>query len=121
MKVKGALAASEGEAYFASSLKDAAVPQLRGVLLEAKPACRPKELLVIVPMPDAPRPTEAEILLKLDKPIAGKPAPGTEFQWQGVPTAFTAQPFLLTMDTESAKLDGIKGAPCGVAPVRKKR
>jgi tetratricopeptide (TPR) repeat protein len=121
MKVKGALAASEGEAYFASSLKDTAVPQLRGVLLEAKPACRPKELLVIVPMPDAPRPTEAEILLKLDKPIAGKPAPGTEFQWQGVPSAFTAQPFLLTMDTESAKLDGIKGAPCGVAPARKKR
>lgn len=114
MKIKGALATADGEAYFASSLKDAAVPPLRGTLVEAKPACRPKELLVGFP-------NQPEILLKLDKPLTGKPEPGSEFQWQGVPSAFTAAPFLLTMDTESAKLDGLKSAPCGTAPVRKKK
>jgi hypothetical protein len=119
MKVKGALAAPDGESYFATSLKDAAVPQLRGVLVEAKPPCRPKELLVGVALPDGPKPPPAEILVKLDKPLAGKPEPGTEFQWQGVPVAFTAAPFQLTMDTESAKLDGLKTSPCAVAPVRK--
>ena len=38
--------------YFADQLKDSQVPQLRGVLVEAKPACRPKELTVAVPLPN---------------------------------------------------------------------
>lgn len=116
MKVKGALAGPDGENYFAASLKDAAVPQLRGVLVEARPACRPKELVVGVPLPGGPRPPQAEILLKLDKPLAGKPDAGAEFQWQGVPSAFTSSPFLLTMDAESAKLDGLNAARCAPTP-----
>jgi hypothetical protein len=121
MKVKGALAGPEGESYFASHLKDSAVPQLRGVLVEAKPACKPKELVVGVALPDGPRPPQAEIVLKLDKPMTGKPETGTEFQWQGVPSAFSSSPFMLTMEAESAKLDGLKATPCGVVPVRKKK
>ncbi|MBZ5586647.1 MAG: hypothetical protein LAQ30_31565 [Acidobacteriia bacterium] len=42
MRIKGALADSNGEQYFNSELKDSAVPRLRGVLVEARPACRPK-------------------------------------------------------------------------------
>jgi len=123
MKLKGLLSDTNGEQYFAGTLKDSAVPKLKGTLVEAKPACRPKELLVALPLPDAQGAPRAEITLKLDKPLTGKPELNTEFQWQGVPSAFTRDPFLLTMDTESAKVEGLKSAPCGAparAPVRKK-
>lgn len=69
MKIKAALAEA---GYFENQMKDSAVPQLRGVLIEAKPACRPKELLVAVPLPGAPTPPAGEIRLKLDKPLAGQ-------------------------------------------------
>jgi hypothetical protein len=122
MKLKGALSDTNGEQYFASTLKDSAVPKLKGTLVEAKPACRPKELLVALPLPDAQGAPRAEIRLKLDKALTGKPEPNTEFQWEGVPAAFTKDPFLLTMDTESAKVEGLKSAACAAAaaPVHKK-
>jgi hypothetical protein len=120
MKIKGALADSDGEQYFANNLKDAAVPELRGVLVEARPACRPKELLVAVPLPDAPRPLASEITLKLDKALTGAPAANAEIQWKGVPSAFAASPFMLTMDTEVAAVQGLNLSPCTAAPAAKK-
>ncbi|HEV3333893.1 MAG TPA: hypothetical protein VG096_23065 [Bryobacteraceae bacterium] len=119
MKIKGALADTNGEQYFASSLQGTEVSQLRGVLVEAKPACRPKELLVAVPLPDAQQPLQAEIVLKLDKPLAGKPEPNAEFHWTGAPIAFNKAPFLLTMETETAKIEGLNTTPCA-APVPKR-
>jgi hypothetical protein len=112
MKIKGALSDSNGEQYFAGELKDSAVPQLKGTLMEAKPECRPTELLVAVPLPDQQQSAPVEIRLKLDKPLAGKPALKTEFQWEGVPSAFTREPFLLTMDAETGKLQGLPTTPC---------
>jgi hypothetical protein len=117
LKIKGVLSADDGAQYFESQMKDAAVPQLAGVLTEAKPACHAKELLVAVPLPDAPRLLHAEIRLKLDKPLAGKPEPNAEFQWEGVPSAFTRDPFLLTMDADTSKLQGLNLTPC-TAPKR---
>jgi hypothetical protein len=119
MKIKGALADTAGEQYFESQLKNSAVPALRGTLVAGKPACRPKELLVAVPLPDAEAPLKAEITVKLDKPLTGKPEPNTEFQWEGVPTAFTKDPFDLTMETETAKIQGLKTTPCAVTPRKK--
>jgi tetratricopeptide (TPR) repeat protein len=131
MKIKAALSDTNGEQYFDSSLKNAAVPKLRGILIEAKPACRPKELLVAVPLPDAKTPYVPEISLKLvdteGKPLAltGKAEMNEEIHWEGVPSAFTREPFLLTMDTEKGKIEGLKTSPCAAAapahrPVRKK-
>ena len=118
MKIKGQLADSNGDQYFQGQLKDAAVPELRGTLVQANPACHPKELLVAVPLPDAAKPLKAEISLKLDKPLGGKPEAGREFLWEGVPTAFTKDPFMLTMETEAAKIVGLKTEPCTTAPAR---
>ena len=118
MKIKGALADANGAEYFESQLKNSAVPQLRGTLVAAKPACRPKELLVAVPLPDAPQPLQAEITLKLDKPLGGKPEEGTEFHWQGVPTNFAQSPFMLTMEVETAKIELLKSAACAAATAR---
>lgn len=126
MKLKGALADNNGEQYFDSSLKNAAVPKLKGILLEAKPACHPKELQVAVPLPDAKQPYQAEIALKIvdadGKPatLNGKPEVNSEFEWEGVPSAFTKDPtFLLTMDTDKAKVDGLKTTPCSAAPAHR--
>src|SRR6185503_3529992 len=50
LSLKGQLAGPEGEAYFASSLKDSGIPKntLKGTVVEGRPACRSKELLVSV-------------------------------------------------------------------------
>lgn len=123
MKIKSQLADTGGEQYFQSQLKDTAVPQLRGTLVEAKPACHPKELLVAVPLPPAAGADSSaqpalhpEITLKLEAPLSGKPEPNTEFHWEGVPTEFTKDPFMLTMTVEKDKLD-LKSTPCSAAPV----
>lgn len=117
--IKTALNAPDGENYFANQLKDSAVPQLRGVLVEGKPACRSKELLVYVPNPEQPDAKSAEITIKLDAPLTGKPEAGSEVLWEGIPTAFTKTPFMLTMDSEKSKVE-VKTSPCSVAPVHKK-
>ena len=120
MQVKGALTAADGEQYFANNLKDSAVPPLAGVVVEGKPECRSKELLVAIPMPGAQGPPTAEISIKLDAPLAGKPEAGAEVQFEGVPTAFTKAPFLLTMEAEKAKVE-VKTTPCTAAPPRTKK
>jgi hypothetical protein len=115
MGIKKQLADTQGEQYFESSLKSAAVPPLKGTIVEAKPACRSKEL--VLALSDA---KNAEVTLKLDSPLTGKPELGQEIQFEGVPSAFTKDPaFMLTMDAEKAKLEGIKTEPCAAAPARK--
>jgi len=117
--IKAQLAdAANGSQYFEGQLKNAAVPPLKGTLVEGKPACRSKELLVAVPLPDQQGAPQAEITLKLDAPLTGKAEPG-EIQWEGVPAAFTQSPFMLTMETEKAKIQGLKTSPCAAAPVKK--
>jgi hypothetical protein len=112
MKIRAQLADSDGERFFNDHLKDAAVPQLKGTLLEGKPECGPKELLVTVPMPDAQKSSRAEIALKLDSAVAGRIEPNQEFQWKGVPSAFSKDPFMLTMDTEKAHIQGLRVTSC---------
>jgi hypothetical protein len=119
MKIKGALSDKDGVQYFEGQLKDSGVPPLKGTLIEGKPACRSKELLVAVPLPDQTGSPTAEITLKLDTPLTGKPEAGTTIQWEGVPKAFTPDPFMLTMDVEKAKVENVKTSPCTAAPVKK--
>jgi hypothetical protein len=120
MGIKGQLADTNGEQYFTGSLKDADVKgeggakALKGTLVDAKPACKSKELLVAIS--DA---THAEITLNLDAALTGKPDTGVEIQWDGQPTAFTKEPFMLTMDTEKASITGLNLTPCVAAPVKK--
>jgi len=119
MKIKGALADPNNPTYFDTELKDSAVPPMKGTLVEAKPACKSKELLVAIPLPDQQGSPVAEIALKLDTPLTGKPEIGGTIQWTGVPKAFTKDPFMLTMETEKAKVENLKTTPCGAAPVHR--
>src|SRR5579884_1763940 len=115
MKIRAALLESDGEQYFESELKGAAVPQLSGKLIDAKPSCHPRELMIAVPSPDNPDPSKAEIEIKLPAPLRGKPEIGQTLKWKGVPVAFSKDPFLLTMDAEGASLEGVKLTPCPLA------
>jgi hypothetical protein len=119
MNLRDALSEADGQQYFDSKLKDSGVPQLRGVLVSATPACRPKELMVAIQLPDAKGAPKAEIKLKLDKPLTVKPELNQEIRWEGVPSAFTKEPFLLTMDTDADPLAGLKSSPCPAPPAKK--
>jgi hypothetical protein len=119
MRIKGALSDTNGTTYFENELKDSGVPPMKGTLLEGRPACKSKELLVAVPLPDQAGNPVAEITLKLDTPLAGKPETGGTIQWTAVPKAFTKDPFMLTMEAEKAKVENLKTTPCAVAPAKK--
>lgn len=119
MKVKGQLSDTNGQQYFDTQLKDAAVPKLKGTLVDAKPACHAKELLVAVPEPSQQGTLQPEITLKLDAATTGKPTTGTQIEWEGVPSAFSREPFMLTMDTEKAKIQGLQEEHCATAPAKK--
>ena len=72
MSIKGQLADTNGQQYFEETLKEHdmsgenGAKLLKGTLLEAKPACKAKELLVAIPMPNATGAPVPEITLKLD-------------------------------------------------------
>jgi hypothetical protein len=108
MGIKKQLADTNGQQYFETQMKGTGLPKLKGTLVEAKPACRPKELLVA--LSDA---THPEVTLKLDMPLTNKPDVGKEIQFdQGEPTAFAQDPFNLTLDTEKDKIEGVTGEAC---------
>jgi len=127
LSIKSQLADTNGEKYFDDQLKGSGVPKLKGVVMDARPACRSKELVVAVPEPDQQGTPQSVITLKLvadDKAdaLAGKPdtGVGAEIQWEGVPSGFTKEPFMLTMDTEKASITGLNITPCAAAaPVKK--
>jgi hypothetical protein len=118
IKIRAALLQPDGEQYFESGLKGTAVPQLSGKLVEAKPSCRPRELMIAVPSPDAPDASKAEIDVKLSSPLRGKAEIGQNIRWQGVPVAFSKEPFLVTMDADAAGVEGVKLAPCSTGRAR---
>ena len=76
-------------------------------------------LSIAVPLPESIPPFPAEIAIKLDKPLSGKPELNGEIRWEATAEAFTENPFLLTMKAEAARIQGLNVAPC--SPVRKKQ
>lgn len=117
MGIKRQLADTNGDQYYESTMKGTEIAgqngakALRGTILEAKPACRSKELVVAIS--DA---EHAEVTLKLEAALTGKPQTGSQIQFDGAPSAFTKDPFMLTLDTDKAKIDGLQVDPC--APAR---
>ena len=111
MGIKKELTDTAGEEYFESTVKSADIPKLKGMLVDAKPSCRSKELTVA--LSDG---THAEVTLKLDMALTGKPKIGGGFQFKGVPSAFTKDPFMLTMDAERGNLEGIESEACAPTP-----
>jgi hypothetical protein len=118
MKIKAALTDPADPDYFEGKLKDTAGPKLKGVVVEG--ACRAKDITVAFPMPGETGALTPEVKLKFDAPLTGKPEPNAEITFEGaVASAFQKDPFLLTMDIEKAKVEGLKVTPCTPTPGKK--
>ncbi len=94
------------------------VTKLKGVLAEQKPAKNPKE--IVLTMSDGLAPG---VTLVLEEPLRGAAPEGTEVQFEGVATKFTAEPFMVTFEVENDKLEGWPAPepPAKKAPLRKKK
>jgi hypothetical protein len=100
-KLRKRLDAVDGDTYFAESVRNTPLPKLKGTLIRATPARRPKELVVWIGAPN----TE-EITLKLSAPFPNEADPGTALEFEGVPEAFTKSPFTMSIDVERDKVVG---------------
>jgi hypothetical protein len=114
--IKDSLAA-QGDAFF-QNMKGAELPPLVGIIADAKPACRSKALTVYVPLPENTAKT-AEITIKFETALSGKPEIGSTIKFVGVGDSFTATPFMLTMTAEKDKVTDLKMTPCAAAPAKK--
>ncbi len=103
--LKQQLQAEGGEQYFESTVKGAAVPKLKGKVVSQKPATRPTTVVLAIE-PDVP-----EVTLKFETPLPTNAEPGTQIEFEGVPSAFTKEPFMVTFDVERSKLDGWPAPP----------
>jgi tetratricopeptide (TPR) repeat protein len=120
--LKDPLVADNGAQYFEGTLKGAAIPggaqpgvtKLSGKLIETKPAVRPKELILDMDNDGVP-----DVTLKFETALPGKAEPGTVIHFEGVPSAFTKTPFMLTFDVEGK--DKITGWPAQSAPAPVRR
>jgi hypothetical protein len=114
--IKDSLVA-QGDPFF-ENMKGAELPQLLGVIADAKPACRSKSLTLYVPSPDNTAKT-TEITLKFETALSGKPEVGSQIKFVGVGDAFSPNPFMLTLTAEKDKVQDLTLTPCA-APAGKK-
>jgi hypothetical protein len=113
MGIHEQLTGANGQQYFEGQLKNALISGkngergLKGTIIEGRPACRPKELLVAIPAT-----ARAEVTIRLDSAPAGGAVPG-EIEFDAIPRAFSKEPyFMLTVDTERARITNLKIGPC---------
>jgi tetratricopeptide (TPR) repeat protein len=118
MSVKKELAGPSGADYFEKSVKGFALPagvqgvtKFKGKLVAAVPPKNPKSLKVAIA--DAVTP---EITLVFEEPLVGSAPVGTDLEFEGAGTTFTADPFNLTMEVEREKL---VGWPVQAGPAKK--
>ncbi len=110
---------TQGAAFF-DSMKGAQLPLLLATIADAKPACRPKELILYVPSPENANKTN-EIALKFETALAGKPEIGTNIKFQAVADTYAPAPFLLTMTTEKDKVQDLKLSACAPPALHSKK
>jgi len=115
-RVKEELNGPNGQQYFDSSMKDAAIPKLTGKVISQTP-----KSLVVGIEGDQP-----EVTLQLAEGTLPQVAPGTSITWDGaVGKSFTKEPFMVTMEVERSKISGLPaGRPAPAkraAPVKRRR
>jgi len=115
-RVKEELNGPNGQQYFDSSMKDAAIPKLTGKVVSQTP----KALQVAI------EGDQPEITLQLTEGTLPQVPPGTTVTWDGaVGKAFTKEPFMVTMEVERSKISGLpstRPAPAKhTAPAKRRR
>ncbi len=111
-------------AYFENNVKGALLPggvnnvkRFRATLVAAKPAKNPKELVLSLENP------AGDITLTLvEEALTGSAPAGTVLEFEGVPTGFTASPFMLIFEVDHDQLSGWPTPPAAkkkAAPAKK--
>ena len=116
-KIKDALTAAGGDQYW-EEIKGSQPPKMHGKIVSIKPDVRPKEVQL-----DMDGDNTADVTLKFETALPGKADPGTDIKFEGVASAFSKQPFMITFDTEKEKIEGwpaAAAAPARKAPATKK-
>ncbi len=117
--LKEALTGPDGANYFNSSMKDAAVPTLKGKVVKLEPAVKPK--IILLALDDGTNSTTADATLKFAAALPGKVEPGTELTFEGVPESFTASPLMVVFNVDKDKLQGWTGKNTPAAAPAKRR
>lgn len=126
ISIKRELTGANSAAYFDGSLKNAHIPggvdvggtkveKFKGKVVSCDVAApkKPKKVVVGISSPDM-----SEVTLVFENPLATVcPDKGTELEFSGVPTEFTAEPFNLSFEVEPANVSGLPTPP--KAPVRR--
>ena len=118
VNIKRELSGPNGQQYFETSLKGAAIPggvggvaKLKATVVSSSPEKKTTNVVVGISSKEM-----SEITLKFEKPLAAPVPPGTEVEFSGAPSAFEANPFNLTFDVS---LEDVNGLPKPPAPVKK--
>ena len=98
----------DGDTYF-DAMKGALLPgepgkakgfeKFKAKLISMTPANKPKELVLALEKPDV-----ADVTLKFEEPLPGNMEPGAELQFEGVPVAWTKEPFMVTFEVTREQL-----------------
>src|SRR5260370_25205027 len=117
--LKETLAGPDGANYFNSSMKDTAVPPLKGKVVKLEPPVKPK--IILLALDDGTNSTPPDATLKFAAPLPGKVEPGTELTFEGVPESFTANPLMVVFNVDKEKLHGWTGKNTpAAAPARRR-
>ena len=111
--IKEALPGADGATYFKSSMEGSLLPEFTGKVVSIEPAVKPKTILLAISDPTG---KVADATLKFETALPGKVEPGTVLAFRGVPTSYTANPFMVTFTCDKEHLKGWTGTG---APVRK--
>lgn len=128
ISIKRRLAAENGGAYFEESLKNFAIPggaevggtkidKFKAKVVSCDAPKKAKKIVVGISSPDM-----SEITLALETAIPVCPDKGTDIEFGGAPSEFSADPFNLTFAVENSDVVGLPGPPAAVrkgAPARK--
>lgn len=127
VKIKGELSGPNGQQYFDSSLKGAAVPppegiegvkKFKGTVVSTAPDKRPTSIILGLSGKEM-----SEVTLKFEKPLVAVPEKGLEIEFSGAPSAFDPDTKMVTFDVEPDEVTGLpKAAPAAkrAAPAAKK-
>jgi hypothetical protein len=127
VKIKGELNGPNGQQYFDSSLKGAAVPppegiegvkKFKGTVVSTAPDKKPTSIVVGLSGKEM-----SEVTLKFEKPLVAVPEKGLEIEFSGAPSAFDPDTKMVTFDVEPDEVTGLpKAAPAAkkAAPAAKK-
>ena len=105
----------KGDDYF-KEFDGTEPPAFKGKLVSMTPALRPKTLVLAIEKDGV-----ADCTINLDAPLAGKMEPGGEIEFQGTVRAYTKEPYMITFETEKAKVKGWTGKNGPATPAGPKK